>query len=363
MCFILLGMPSAAFAWDHPNKANAQEAYQKLLGLGYTPQAAAGLLGNAETESGFNPGSVQAGDPTWLNSVKASPCGTTNPGGEAIGFFQWDGGRAVNMLCHWSKEGKKWDTIDSALQYIEIENSQANQFGPKGIDGFKKMTNVREATEYFMSNWERCGQCHAERRYIAADGIYADFKDLKPIKLGESASSEKAKSKEKHSAGGGAVLDEWELKGMPQKPKWADGTKIEDKSSKDLSSGDNYAIQQIKEDLTNNKKHWVDNLNVGVSFVGLLIIIWGLFIWLAGIFDHVNNFIKIDLVKKLTFGRFEYTSDPDMLEKGMLNGKGVFVRGAGAIVIGLVIISGVMMGIISDFTFFMAEFTDSLWKD
>lgn len=350
---LVFATPSAALAWDHPNKPAAQEAFQKLLGLGYTPQAAAGVLGNAETESGFNPGIVQAGDPTWINSVKDDPCnpGYTQPGGKAIGFFQWDAGRGLNMLCYMKENNKQWDTVDSALHYMTegevIKNG--NPWSPGySFDELKAMTDVRGAVDYFMRGWERCGQCHEQRRYDAAEGIYSDFKDLGPLELGDSPGKESKKIDV--TKGGKMVVDEWGLTGMPDKIEWSGAQDIKEASRDDLSFAEQFAVSNLGEDLKLADIGWTDWANVGVSFVGLMTMMWGMFILFGMVFDKANVFINISLTKILTFGRLEYEPDPDMHSKetGKTGAGGFIKRSALAIVIGLVLVSGVMTGLVND---------------
>lgn len=365
----------AANATGIPNEEVAKEVYQRAVGLGATKEVAAAVTANVWQESTFQPSVV--------NSIGAA------------GLFQWLNGRRTNMEASAASKGVEWTSVKHQVEFA-LRDEYAGGGDPfatadygelgrgkfcdssynttpcsslrlpsidGGISGYLKGKDLAGATVEWTLYWERPGEAeaHTQTRIEHAQTILDAFKDLKGLTPDDkevNASGGDGEKKEKKSAGGGAVLSEWELRGMPDEVKWSGDVKIEEKSAKDLSSGENYAISKLSDDLENGSKHWADKINVFVAFVGLILMIWGMFLWMGALFDHVNNLVPIHLVRKLTFGKFEYTSDKEEAEvDGMISAKGIVIRGFGAIIIGLLLLSGVMMGFLIEVVYYLDGLT------
>lgn len=91
-------------------ETNAAYIYNYLGSKGWTPNAVAGLLGNLEAESTINPGRYQGDDPS----------------GAGWGLAQWTPKSKYTNWC--DERGLVWHHMDSALQRIEWEMENGEQF-------------------------------------------------------------------------------------------------------------------------------------------------------------------------------------------------------------------------------------------
>lgn len=137
-----------------------------LVTHGYTPEAAAGIMGNIEAESGFNTSAVESS--------------ATNPG-EGIGLIQWSFGRKAQLISFAQSQGKHWSDIGVQIAFLDYEmNGAEGTVFPGGVKGFKRLTSVEEATSQFCWLFERpnANYAHYERRISAAHAYYEMYKDF-----------------------------------------------------------------------------------------------------------------------------------------------------------------------------------------
>lgn len=152
------------------NGAGAQGVWSFLTSAGYSPQAAAGILGNMEQESTVDPTLIQG-----------------NGRGPAAGIVQWENyntksGRWKSMADYASSKGKDWTDLQSQLEFLDKELQGADSTTAYllkkkvgGYEQFKQLTNVRQATDVFEQAFERAGIPMMENRYKAADKYYSQF--------------------------------------------------------------------------------------------------------------------------------------------------------------------------------------------
>ena len=116
-----------------------------LLDAGYSEEAAAGVLGNIEAESGFNPGAV-------------------NPSSGAFGLAQWLGGRKDKLFAYCDELGVEHTDADAQIAYLIAEitgNGQCNasfQYMSAYSDEYnnwKNATNPEDAGTNFCRWFER----------------------------------------------------------------------------------------------------------------------------------------------------------------------------------------------------------------
>jgi hypothetical protein len=126
--------------------------YNRLIKGGLTPVAAAGIVSNIGVETGYsyNPSTIQQG------------------GGPGRGLVQWEqGGRfdTDNMnLMSFSKQIKKpWTDLNTQVDYIlhELNNHPEYKQVKYMINSAK---SVPEATEIFLTKYEKAGVSHLDRR-------------------------------------------------------------------------------------------------------------------------------------------------------------------------------------------------------
>lgn len=163
-----------------------EQIWNFLRGQGFTEEATAGVMGNFYAESEYDPAKLQTGGP-------------------AAGLAQWESyseqsGRWLNMANYAKSKGKDWTDLQSQLEWIikELEGSDPttasilnSRYG--GLEGLKKITDIKSAVEAFETSFERAGIPRWEVRYQAADEAYATFKGSTASATTSSSSSSSSK--------------------------------------------------------------------------------------------------------------------------------------------------------------------------
>lgn len=120
---------------------------QRMLAEGYEYHHVAGVLGNAQQESGFNLGSL--GD-----------------SGASFGLFQWNGSRRANLEKLARSTGRQVNDVSVQVDFLLQELRE------RGDDVRLRGTrDVRSATEVFMKHYERPGTPHFENRLNYANSF------------------------------------------------------------------------------------------------------------------------------------------------------------------------------------------------
>lgn len=156
------------FAWDW---------WSYALANGYSPEAAAGILGNIQGEVGasMNPDTEQGGGPAY---------GWTQWDGSAyplIGSPTWNGREYVQRLIAAANIKEDYTTSLAQAKLIEWSMFNGQWLGavsPTSVAGFKAMTSPEQAAYVFERNYERPAAAHPEREAWTR-AWYEKFKDLK----------------------------------------------------------------------------------------------------------------------------------------------------------------------------------------
>ncbi|WP_439205037.1 phage tail spike protein [Enterococcus casseliflavus] len=156
------------FAWDW---------WSYALVNGYSPEAAAGILGNIQGEVGasMNPDTEQGGGPAY---------GWTQWDGSAyplIGSPTWNGREYVQRLIAAANIKEDYTTSLAQAKLIEWSMFNGQWLGavsPTSVAGYKAMTSPEQAAYVFERNYERPAAAHPEREAWAR-AWYEKFKDLK----------------------------------------------------------------------------------------------------------------------------------------------------------------------------------------
>jgi hypothetical protein len=139
---------------------NAVIVANKLKGAGYTKAQIAGVLGNFELESGFNPRVNEGGK-------VGAPMGV---GG--YGFGQWTGGRQTGLV-NFAKQ-QKMDPGDPNLQakflLYELEGPEK-----KAAAYLREAVSPEESARRFLTDFERAGIPKTKQRQEAARAIYGQL--------------------------------------------------------------------------------------------------------------------------------------------------------------------------------------------
>ena len=133
---------------------NAEKVFRYLVDKeGFTPEAAAGIIGNLMQESGVNPKSRQLG------------------GGPGRGIMQWTESERWASLSAWaSNSGKDPWALETQVEWMIKEMKSYGTYNRiKGVSSYKK------AVEIFEREMERAGTPNYPRRYQYAADALASF--------------------------------------------------------------------------------------------------------------------------------------------------------------------------------------------
>lgn len=142
---------------------NAIAVARRLQGLGLTQAQIAGVLGNFQLESGFNPRVNEGGK-------VGGPMGA---GG--FGLAQWTGGRQ-KALVDFSKK-KKLDpgSIEAQADFLAYELQGPEK---RAFESLRGAVSPEESARRFLVDFERAGIPKTEQRQKAARSIYEKLGQL-----------------------------------------------------------------------------------------------------------------------------------------------------------------------------------------
>ena len=156
---------------------NAWIVWQFLKSKGYTEQAAAGILGNMDQESGVMPDTDQVGGPAY---------GLVQWDGSAYPLVPpatWNGREYVQNLMRAAGISGDYRIAKTQSQLLEwcMFNGQYIKTSayPYSVAQFKGLTNISTATTAFEANFERPAVTHPERVQLAIKW-YNKLHGLKP---------------------------------------------------------------------------------------------------------------------------------------------------------------------------------------
>lgn len=218
------------------------------------------------------------------------------------------------------------------------------------------------------------GMCETLNEYtakvsIAQIDLYKGIKPAKDLpKLTEGkggAADPKIEDKQIIAAGG--IVREEDLKGMAhyKQTKQAYDSMIKvvnplsESSLAEMSIAEQKQVTELDKAINGGKTTFQDNLSVGVSFVGLLGMVYSLFLFAAYFFDKTNNFVNVNALSKLTAGKMETVHDVDDVrtEDGVryVGLVGVLKWAAVCIIVSLLLMSGVLFDFLIWFQTFIKE--------
>lgn len=145
----------------------AQETYQKLLGRGLNPVAAAALTGNLKAESSYNP--------LAFNSAGG--------GQGALGLFQWRGPRQTGLKNFASTRNTSFNDGDLQLDYLIDELTNQPEHAGMTLAELNAFTDPVDAAVAFRQRYLRPGEDpggYATTRATSVD-VYNQFSGLEPI--------------------------------------------------------------------------------------------------------------------------------------------------------------------------------------
>ena len=116
---------------------NKTKVWKFLKANGYSDEAAAGIMGNMQSESGFDPGIEER----------------TTRKDKGYGLCQWTFGRRTRLESFARSKGKPASNIDVQLDYLlkELKTSYKSCYVPK----FRESTDIEYTTWTFLSRFEK----------------------------------------------------------------------------------------------------------------------------------------------------------------------------------------------------------------
>lgn len=110
-------------------QTRATMARDHFVALGYTPEQAAGIVGNLVQESGVR------------------PSGAVGDNGTAFGLAQWRGERLTRLQRYANSQGADWKDFKTQLNFIDVELKNHETSAYKALKGAK---TIDEATAAFV---------------------------------------------------------------------------------------------------------------------------------------------------------------------------------------------------------------------
>lgn len=152
---------------------NAAQVFNYLTAKGLTPVQAAGVMGNLQAESGFNPNRVQGTQTPAGDKPEITVDGVTG-----YGLAQWtDKGRQQNLLNFATDAGKSSGDLGTQLDFIYRE-ANAGGTRPNAWPEQLKQTDVTQATYAWEDNYENPLVSHQQNRVDFANAVLARASEL-----------------------------------------------------------------------------------------------------------------------------------------------------------------------------------------
>lgn len=147
-----------------------EKVWFAVLGAGYSKEAAAGVLGNIEAESGFDPSVIEGGS------------------GIGFGLCQWSFGRRTQLEQYAESKGKEPGDVNTQIKFLIGEitpgggadgfaNYQLMNYNGYSPEDWENAVTPEDAAEAFCWTFERPGIPRMEVRTEAARRYYEEFKD------------------------------------------------------------------------------------------------------------------------------------------------------------------------------------------
>lgn len=149
-----------------------EKVWWALIGAGYSKEAAAGVLGNIEAESGFNQAAIEGGN------------------GIGFGLCQWSFGRRTQLENYAASKGVSPSDLNTQIEFLLGEltpGGGANGYATYQLvtyngysgDSWRNATTPENAAIAFCWSFERPGIPRMEVRTAAARKYYEQFKNAK----------------------------------------------------------------------------------------------------------------------------------------------------------------------------------------
>lgn len=144
---------------DGDMEEDAKNIYAILSGLGMPDENIAGILGNFETESGFDPTAVEnvsiQGPEYHRIGPEKKAAEKENFEGRGIGVAQWTAERNVALRKYAEEKGGDWYDLKIQMAFMISDDSGADIVRDMIEGKSEGSDNPKKASRFFLQNWER----------------------------------------------------------------------------------------------------------------------------------------------------------------------------------------------------------------
>lgn len=338
----LLMVASTSFGWIAFNDAWNDQAKQAIIkefvsqgkSRGFGGDAIAGILGNASVESSFDPGvGNYLGCVGLVQFCFERATALIN----AVPDYKTNYKKQIEYIYNEMGDGSFIKSYNSNIAWYAAEVPGSESCRVADFNAFKGIKDPKCAAIAFAATHERCGNvgsvqrnCDVQRRASFAEDAAKSGKIE-----GVSASSSDDKTEDKKqgtstSDDSSDLVPEEDLTGMPDKNNYKsqgdlqlpgkggygapDGDGSTGKDSTSTSSGlgvmEGYSVASLKENEVLLQQVQTRSLiRGGIMLVGIIILIYGVVLGMALMFDKANTVFEFSMLSVVTFGRMNLVKD------------------------------------------------------
>ena len=351
-----------AYNFNDEHKVNTNEHLEEnqktiwnyFRANGFSEQATAGIMGNIQQECGYDNTRVQGNKPFGPEFA--------NGHWRGIGIAQWTNGRQLNLIKLADQKGVQWMDLNTQLEFLlgEMSNSQKNWIKwatiPKekrfsSLDEYKECKDIERTAYVFYKGFERAGDTDFQKRLNYANQSYSKFTGtpISDIDTGNSGST----------SGGNSslitIIAEKDLVGMPKYEGIASDIVARPLPDGDsLSTSEKVSVSEIRNSIIERHKWsaW-DTARVGVVFIGLVLLVFGVLLGVSYLFDKVNTIVEISLVSVVSLGTLRFTHEEGVLGQGYVNKDNILKIEFIIFCVGFFLISGALFNWLIDIIYFI----------
>lgn len=320
-------------AWNNPSKqAIIKEFASQGKAKGFGGDAIAGILGNASIESDFDPG---VGN--YLGCVGLVQYCSTRATAfiNAVPDYKTNYKKQIEYIYNDMGDGSFIKINNSNIAWYAAEVPGSESCRVADFNAFKGIKDPKCAAIAFAATFEICGNKGSVQSSCNIQGRASFAEDAaKSGKIeGVSASSSDDKTEDKKqsttdSEDDGGLVPEDDLTGMPDRNDYKSQGDLQlpgkggfgapdDKSdggspstSTGLGAMEGYSVASLKENETLLQQVQTRSLiRGGIMLVGIIILIYGVALGMALMFDKANTVFAFSMLSVVTFGRMNLVKD------------------------------------------------------
>lgn len=319
-------------AWNNPTKqAIIKEFISQGKAKGLGGSAIAGILGNASVESDLDP---SAGNYLGCAGLVQFCFTRATELKNAVPDYETNYKKQIEYIYNEMGDGSFIKSYNSNIAWYAAEVPGSESCRVADFNAFKGISDPKCAAIAFAATHERCGNkgsvqraCDIKHRVSFAEDIAKSGQIS-----GVSASSSDTKTEEKaqsstSSDDSGHWVPEEDLAGMPDQNNYkaqgdlqlpgkggygapSDDGDDGDVSSSGLGAEEEYSVASLKENEVLLQQVQTRSLiRGGIMLVGIIILIYGVVLGMALMFDKANTVFEFSMLSVVTFGRMNLVKD------------------------------------------------------